>query len=493
MTASAGDTDRKIASGAAWMISARLMDRTIGLISMAILARLLAPADFGLIAMATAVVAIVETLGAFSFDWALVREEHLDRSKLDTAWTLRLGIDVVLALLIAGAGPFAVEFYDEPRLGPVTLLLAGVFLLSAFENIGTVYFRRELAFNKEFLLRVWGKIAGFAITVPLAYTLRSYWALLFGIAGAKATVVALSYVMHPYRPGFDLSRTRSLLGFSIWLQLNSMLDLLRTRLPDFVIGRISGTQAVGLYSIANEIAHLPSSELIAPINRAVFPGYARQVLDKGPLAQTFLNVIGLVWTIALPAALGIAAAGPLIIAVLLGEKWLDAIPILQVLAVAAATFVLYTNVSYVFLAVGKPRLTTVLNVVAVLLFIPGILILAQRLGPIGAAYAYAATAILMLPISYGAVSILLKLQPWRIVAVTWRPLVAALVMYAAIVSLGPYDLMAGALALIPDLLLMVATGAVVYVLSLGALWWIAGRPDGSERAIINFLQRKRGG
>lgn len=491
MTAAAESTDRRIVVGAAWMIAARVADRTIGFISVAILARVLVPADFGLIAMATAIVALVETLGAFSFDWALVRDPNLDRSKLDTAWTLRMLVGVALATLIALAGHAAIPFYDEPRLGAIALLLAGVFIVSTSENIGTVYFRRELAFDKEFVLRFCGKIAGFATTVPAAFILRSYWALLLGIVAQRTTVVLLSYFMHPYRPKFDLSRSRSLLGFSMWLQLNSILDLARTRLPDFILGRLAGAQSVGLYSVANEIAHLPSTELIAPINRAVFPGYARQVLDKGPLAETFLNVVGLVWVIALPAALGIAAVAPLLVAVLLGQQWLNVIPILQVLSLAAVGFVLCTNVSYVFLAVGRPRLTAAMNLTTALLFVPGLIYLTHRYGAVGAAYAYGLTALLILPVNYGAVCALLELRVWRIAAVTWRPLSAALIMSWAVRSLPAPEPTAGSLQLLPALATNVLAGAVVYVLALATLWLIAGRPAGAEQAILDFLRRKR--
>lgn len=491
MTVAADSTDRRIVVGAAWMIAARIADRTIGFISVAILARVLVPADFGLIAMATAIVALVETLGAFSFDWALVRDPNLDRSKLDTAWTLRMLVGAVLATLIAVAGHLAIPFYNEPRLGDIALLLSVVFLISTSENIGTVYFRRELAFDKEFVLRFCGKIAGFAATVPAAFMLRSYWALLLGIAAQRTTIVVLSYFMHPYRPKFDLSRSGSLLGFSMWLQLNSILDLARTRLPDFILGRLAGAQSVGLYSVANEIAHLPSTELIAPINRAVFPGYARQVVDKGPLAQTFLNVVGLVWVIALPAALGIAAVAPLLVGVLLGQQWLSVIPILQVLALAAVGFVLCTNVSYIFLAVGKPRLTSLMNLTTALLFVPALIFLVHRHGAIGAAYAYGLTALVIVPVNYGAVCALLKLPVWRIAAVTWRPLGASLLMSWAVRSLPMPDPSGHSLHLLPSLLLHVAVGAVIYVLALATLWLIAGRPAGAEQAILDFLRRKR--
>lgn len=472
------------------MIAGRVADRCIGFISIAILARLLTPDDFGLIALAGAMVAVVEAIGAFSFDWVLVREEKLDRSKLDTAWTLRLIVDSALAALVVLGGFWAAGFYEDPRLQPVAWLLAFALLLSATENIGTVYFRREMVLEKEFLLRLSGKLAGFAVTIPTALLFKNYWALLAGVLATKATLVAVSYIMHPYRPWFSLERTRSLLSFSLWLQFNSMIDLLRTRLPDFVIARAAGTQAVGLYSVANEIANLPSTELIAPINRAVYPGYAKQVVEHGPLAQTFLNVVGLIWTIALPAAAGLAAVAPLIVAILLGQKWLDAIPILEVLAIAGAAFVLYTNVSYVFLAVGRPRLTTLMNVVTVALFVPGLLTLVPRFGPIGAAYAYSATALVMLPVSYVAVSLLLSLKPGQIIAATWRPALSALVMYFAVASLGEADLMDGAMRLVPELLLRVALGAACYVATLGALWLACGRPPGAERTIIEFARER---
>lgn len=481
---------RRIAVGASWMIAGRAADRVVGLVSMAILARLLVPDDFGLLALAAGMVAIVEALGSFSFDWALVREERLNRAKLNTAWTLRIIADAMLAIAVVAVGRWASVFYDEPRLGPVTLVLAGALLISAAENIGTIYFRRDMTFDKEFLLRFCGKLAGFAATVPLAFVLRNYWALLGGVLASKLMIVVMSYVMHPYRPGFDLSRSRDLLGFSVWMQINSILDLVRTRLPDFVIGRVTGMHAVGYYSVANEIANLPSTELIAPINRAVFPGYAKQAVERGPLAQTFLNVIGIVWTVALPASAGVAVTAPLIVATLLGQKWFDATPILQVLAIAGAGYVLYTNVTYVFLAVGRPRLTTLMNIVAVGLFVPGLLLLVPRLGPIGSAYAYLTTALVMLPVSYAAVSWLLKLNLWRLLSVTWRPAVASLVMYATVASLGMPELTTGALALAPGLLLRVIAGISAYVACLGALWLASGRPAGAESAILEFVIRR---
>lgn len=469
------------------MISARLADRLIGLASMAILARLLEPDDFGLLALAAAIVAIIETLGAFSFDWVLVREERLDRSKLDTAWTLRLIVDVALALGVIVAGHWAAGFYQDPRLGPVATVLAFALLVSALENIGTVYFRREMRFDREFILRFTGKLCGFLVTIPLAFAWQNYWALIAGIVASKVAVSAVSYVMHPYRPRLSVARSRELLGFSIWLQINSMLDLLRTRLPDFVIGRVSGVQAVGLYSVANEIANLPSTELVAPINRAVFPGYAKQVVDRGPLAQTFLNVVGMIWVIALPAALGVAATAPYVVATLLGTKWLDAIPILRILAVAGATYVLYTNVSYVFLAVGRPRLSTALSALTVLLFVPGLFVLAPSMGPIGSAYAYAATALVMLPVSYFLAARMLDLGFGRLAAVTWRPLLAAVSMYLVVVNIGDPDLTSGAAALLPGMMACIGIGVATYIVLLWCLWIVSGRPDGAERSITDLL------
>ena len=164
---------KAIAKGAAWMLLARLAERCLGLVSLLVLARVLVPADFGLVAMAMSVIAFVELASTFGFDLALIQREHLTREHYDTAWTFQVAVGFLCAGLIAAAAYPSAWFYDEPRLIPVMFVLAISRVLQSFENIGTVDFRRRMDFSREFAFSAWKKIVGFVITVALAVALET--------------------------------------------------------------------------------------------------------------------------------------------------------------------------------------------------------------------------------------------------------------------------------------------------------------------------------
>jgi len=140
---------RQIATGAAWMMGFKLFDKSIGLVSTLVLARVLTPADFGLVAMATAVVALLGLMGAFGFDTALIQRQDADRTHYDTAWTFNVLFGVAVALLLLVVAVPAANFYREPRLELMLPALAIGSLVGGFENISTVAFRKVWANSRD--------------------------------------------------------------------------------------------------------------------------------------------------------------------------------------------------------------------------------------------------------------------------------------------------------------------------------------------------------
>lgn len=195
---------RQMATGAAWMVALKLVERSLGVVSTVILARLLTPQDFGLVAMAMVFIAVVEILQAFGFDVALIQDQHASREHYDSAWVLNVLLACLgTALLVAGAKAVSV-FYDEPRVQAILYCLAVGAFVQGFENIGIVAFRKELTFDKEFRFQLAKKVMGFVVTVSLALIYRSYWALVIGAVVGRVVGVVLSYSAHPFRPRFTL-------------------------------------------------------------------------------------------------------------------------------------------------------------------------------------------------------------------------------------------------------------------------------------------------
>jgi lipopolysaccharide exporter len=164
----------KMAVGAIWMVLAKLLERSLGLISTLILARVLVPHDFGIVAMAMSFVALLEMLSAFGFDVVLIQKQTKERRHWDTAWTFEIIFGLSIAtLMVLCASPVA-TFFREPDLVDVLRVLAIGSAVQGFQNIGLVAFRTEMRFDREFKFLMAKKLMGFVITVPLAFILDSY-------------------------------------------------------------------------------------------------------------------------------------------------------------------------------------------------------------------------------------------------------------------------------------------------------------------------------
>ena len=163
----------QMARGIAWMTAARLGVRSLGLVSTMILARLLLPEDFGLVALAMSVVALLDTINQFGFETPLIQRRDATRDDFDSAWTLNILLAGVVVAGIVLLAPLAAGFFKEPRVEAILYWIAvGNFFL-AFQNIGVVQFRKQLNFRRDFALQVVQKAAMLAVTIPLAFWLRS--------------------------------------------------------------------------------------------------------------------------------------------------------------------------------------------------------------------------------------------------------------------------------------------------------------------------------
>ncbi len=482
-----GSIRQGVAKGAAWTLAANLGDRFLGVFSLAVLARLLTPSDFGLVSIAFTAVAALDAFSAFGFDWALVRHPDLQNKHMNTAWTIRVivgfGVFVVLLLL---AVPVS-RFFHEPRLKLVVVALGVSKVVQSMENIGMVLYRREFLFEKEFALQFWSRATNLAVSIPAAFLFRSYWALIAGILATRVGGVVASYMLHPFRPRLSMAAKKELFGFSIWLQLNSALNMLRERSSDFILGRTVGPHGVAIFAMSHEIANLATTELAAPINRAVFSGYSKLTNDVGRLREAYMSVAAVIWLVALPVAAGIACTAPQIVVVFLGHQWAEAIPVLQFLALGGFASVMAANSQFVFLTLGKPFLNTGISLITVAVLLPSVIILATRMGVRGAALAFAMTTIAVLPVIFTLLRKLIGLRLGEFLSHVYRPLCATAVMTGVVMMIRQPPSQSGLARDVLSLLLMSTAGVLVYGATLLLLWIASGRPKGSEVQMVGLV------
>src|SRR5690349_10908401 len=211
-----------VAKSAAFVLAARWLDRVVSVVSTIILARLLVPDDFGVVAMATIVVGLVDVFFDLGVNVALIQNRDPTPDHYDTAWTLRLMQSVFATLVVVAAVPLAVDYFKDARVAPVLRVLSLSLLIGGFEYIGILTFQKTMRFALDFRFVVLKRLAGFAVTVTAAWLLRSYWALVIGTLASSAFGVALSYVMHPMRPRARLTKMREIFAVSQWMIVRSI-------------------------------------------------------------------------------------------------------------------------------------------------------------------------------------------------------------------------------------------------------------------------------
>lgn len=483
-----------MAVGALWMVGLRFIERAIGFVSTLVLARLLVPADFGLVAMAMTVFAFVEIAGYFGFDLALLRDKDAPREAFDSAWTLYVIHGVVAFLVLLGLAWPSAHFYGDERLMPVMAVLGVIALVQGFDNIGTVYFRKEFRFGTEFRMMLYRKLVAFVVTVSLAVWWRNHWALIGGMVAQRVTGTVLSYTMHPFRPRFDLSHARALFRFSGWIVVARLMEYSKDRGPDLLIGRWLDSAALGLHRLSVELATLATSELTVPILRAVFPGYAAVAHDRQALAKSFLRVQGSIVLVSLPVGLCFVLMPDLVVRALLGTKWSEATPLVMVFGLAGCASMIQMTSYAIFEVLGQPHRSVWLRLTENLLLLPSVAaVLWTGGGLVEAAWCLVAVQLLLIPISAYLIHGLLPLTLAQRLSVLWRPALGAAVMVTVLTAVRPWmPAVADSLMAFAHLFALGAIGVGSFALAVFGAWWLGGRPHGPEASLVAWLAGKFG-
>ncbi|MEN3973968.1 lipopolysaccharide biosynthesis protein [Emcibacter sp. SYSU 3D8] len=473
----------KVLAGSIWMIGLRWSMRLLGFVSTIILARLLTPDDFGLVAMSVLATGFVLALTEAGSAQALIRHPDPQRVHYDTAWTINVMLGLVAGLVIVMMAPLAALYFDDGRITGVLLVTALSTAIAGFSNIGTADFRRDFRFGRQFWLQFWPRIAGFAVTVALAIVWRSYWALILGwLAGAVAQLVA-SYVMHPYRPRFSLGARAEMLAFSIHASLSSLAWFLEQRLDQIVLGGIVRPAMLGLYYLASNLAEMATRELVAPLGPVVYSAYSRIHADGERMIGAVRKSVGAAALLGFGSSLGLYVVAREFILAIYGPQWAGGVMLLEILALSALGACIRTVTLPLLTAQGRQRATNIASwsqVAGLAVLLP----LAFRFaGGEGVAGVRA-----VMEIVAAGVSMILAFAPYKgllggVLRSFARPLLAGAAMVAVVrasQSLLPLDP-------VPSLALNVPLGALVYVVVVLLLWRLAGRPDGAESGILEQL------
>ncbi len=349
--------------GAGWLIFSRLVNRTIDFFTLLVLARLLTPADFGIAALATSLVVIVDIVLEIPITQALVRLKSIDRSHLDTGFTLGFLRSIVVAIVIlAIAWPLSLVNKDQILVPLVSVLAIGP-IAKGFSSPAMAHFARNLGFRPVFVMEVAGKIGACAVVAIIVFFGGRYWAIVANFAMASVVATLLSYVLAPYRPALSLSRLADFAGFIGWFSAAQLVAAFNWQSDRFLIGIFSDKASLGRYAVASDVSVIPTQSIIGPAMQPVMAAFSQVASDPEHIGIAFLKAVRFVMLISVPACLGISLTADLITDLLLGSQWVEAAPLLSVLALSIIPIPYYQTLYSASLALDCPHVIFRLNII----------------------------------------------------------------------------------------------------------------------------------
>lgn len=353
----------KTFKGASWLILSRFAGRAIDMVTMLVLARILTPADFGTTALAMSLVAIVDTVLEVPVSQALTRLRTIDKSHLDTGFTLGLARSVIVALaILLVALPFSFFGAHEQFL-PLVLVLSIAPVARGLFSPGMVAYTRELSFRPMFVAEFIGKVVAFAAAMATVFAGGSFWAIAVNFVVAPTVASAVSYVLSPYKPSLSLARFSHFSSFVGWFTATQVISALNWQLDRALIGVTADKATLGHYAVASDLSAAPTQSLIGPALQPVMAAFSKMNADPPRLRRAFLKAARIAMLLAVPAALGIALTADLLVAILLGPKWTGTAPLLQWLALAVLPIPYFQTLCALSMAVDRPSLLARLSVI----------------------------------------------------------------------------------------------------------------------------------
>lgn len=324
--------------------------------SMIVIARLLTPDEFGVQGMVLALTGFVLLFKDAGLSMATVQRDEISHEEVSTLFWINTAIGVLLSLIIAAAAPILVMFYHEPRLFWVTIGSGLAFLISGLGTQHGALLQRAMRYTAMARISVYSLLVSSVVGIGMALAGCGYWSLV-GMTLASTIVGTVgSFIALPWIPGMPRrgQGIRSMLHFGGTITLNNLIVYLAyNTVPNMLLGRFCGAEAVGLFGRAYQLVNLPMQQLNNAIYKVAFPALSRIQNDNARVCRSFLSGYSVLLSFNTPITISTALFAEEIIRILLGEKWLHATPVLLLLTPAILGFALVNPLGWFMMATGR--------------------------------------------------------------------------------------------------------------------------------------------
>ncbi len=460
----------RLVSGSVWISISEAITAIAQLASSIVAARVLAPHEIGLMGIVLLTIAVLESLSKTGFDQALIQSDDDVEPYLNVAWTWHVLRGFSLAALIAIAAPFVADFYDEPLVKWLIWVSAAKIVLDGLQNIGVIYFNRDLDFKTVCLVNGLKATAHAGVAIPAIVYFENVWGLVVGLVASALVGMIVTYIVQPFRPKleWDIEKLKTLVGYGRWITGLTIILFVITQGDDIFVSKYLGPAALAFYQLAYSLSNLPATKITHVISQVSFATYARVKGEPEALRAAFHGVMRTTVLLSGPLGVAIWMVTPGIVEHVIGDKWAPVIPLVRILVVSAFIRSVAALGGALFRACERPDLDFKMNLPRFVAVVTLIYPFTAKWGLEGASYVVLIAIATTMPVFFYGVH---KLVGMNFVAILKANLLA---LVSSSILLGCFYLVEFATAPLPGLaqFIVYALGSVVAWLG---LMWVLGR------------------
>jgi len=386
--------------GISWMSGFRMVSRVVAFLKMAVIARILTPTQFGIYGIATLILALLEILTETGINVILIQSKKGIDEYNNSAWVVSIIRGVIISLCLLISAPFIASFFNTPNAMTILLLISLVPFIRGFINPAEVKFQKDLKFHYEFWFRTAIFTFDAMVAVITVILTHSVYSLVWGLTAGALLEVIISFTMIKPLPKLNIRRDyfNEIFHKGKWITAYGVFSYIAENGDNFTVGKVIGASALGIYEMAYNISTLPISEISDVVSKVVFPVYAKIVEDKQRLKSAFAKSTLVISLPAILMGLMLFMFPAQLISIVLGDKWLSAVPVLRVLAVYGVLRAISGPASALFLAAEKQKYVTNMTFMRFAGLAITIYPLVKTFGIIGAGYSALFSVIVEIPV-----------------------------------------------------------------------------------------------
>lgn len=410
-----------LASATRWMVAGRLVTQGSRFLVSVILARLLSPEAFGVVAVAMTTVVALEILKDLGTGAALIQRTEVDQRLLSSVFYLNIVAGLLAAGLMAFGAPVIAGFFDTPDAAPVVQAFALVLALGGFTQVHHALLRRRMRFGGVAAVEMIAAVVNGVVSIALALLGLGVWSMVWGNLAGVVVGSVVAWVASGWAPSaqFRLADLRAIAGFSLHTAAYNVTTFALENTDKILVGRLLGTAPLGIYTLAQRTISYPLESISRVLMQVLFPAFARAQDDHEVLRKGYSRAAGAVAFVTLPVMVGVAVTAEPLVRAVLGPQWTELIPLLWFMAPAGALGALLSCVNTLYSAKGRAdwmfRWGLASGAFTLTAFAVGL-----QWGLQGLAIAYLAVMVVQVPVGYAIVLRLIDM-PLQAMARTLAP------------------------------------------------------------------------